>query len=176
VIVDIVNALTTKAETERMDIDRDVTAKAGADKNGGNVDPAAQSPGPYQSDIKRLNELQEAIATADFRHWAALAMDQNVADQVEKVQADLQASAEKALRFQQRRYNLWALQQIHVAEDAPNWPERLGQIDSRFLHPSVAALYSMVNDSLVKGLDDHAQRPAALRRLINQDKVHLERF
>jgi hypothetical protein len=174
---DIINVMLQKAEREKQRLKRLLDQRWEADQHNTGMEPEQKTKrGEYANLTEKLQKFHEDLKSMDLESLLILAPDPTQASRLEELYSDVAGCLTRVQELQQAKYNLWAIQQIHTAEEVPGWPERLGQIDVRLLHPTVSALYSMAYEARMKSLDDRQQRPQAVRRLIQQPKVVIEQF
>ena len=159
---------------------RDQTQKqTEEDRQGKCPEPASNGGmGFCQVSITAMGQVQSNVDQINLRRWLTWGAKGELGGRWDELNKEFAATVDDLQRHQQVRYNLWAITQIHAAETSPVslWPQRLGQLDTRLLHPAVSTLYSMAYDAELKGLDDAEQRPGVIRKLITQKKVKQEQF
>ena len=164
----------SRAATDLAALRREVDEGRDADQKSPWPAPSNTQVG-YTQLLGQADELASSLDSSTLRHLALLVGDSASILKLDDLRTQLGTVISQVTEYRVGRYNLWAIQQIHASEDAYEWPERLGQIDVRILHPTVSALYSMAYEGRVKSLED-VQRPNVVKRLINQPKVGLDQF
>jgi hypothetical protein len=173
----VLKLMLDRAESDVAQLRKQLKDQADLDRKPEGVGPTdLSSSGAYEVIATAAVRLEGELAAADLGRWSTFGNDRTVAIRIDDSHSHLSEVAAEASQLQQSRYNLWALRQISAAEDVPNWPERLGQVDVHLLHPTVSALYAMAYENRLKSLDDPSARPQVVRRLINQLNVRQERF
>lgn len=178
-LAELFRLLLKQAKSDYDSINKDVLEQHGRDKANEELAPATQSSqGAYQRLFERLARLQDSLEAADLDRWLLFTNDQQLSASVDPLRQSISQLAQRAFELQRSRYNLWALMQIHTAEESGDWPQRLGQVDIHLLHPTVSALYSMVYNRRIKesAEEDRHKRGNFVRLLLNQNKVRLGQF
>lgn len=175
---DIFDLMLPKAEGENTRLEQSLDRQWEEDKintTGMQPEPVATR-GAYAKLSEEIQKLHEDIKASDLESWLVFAAEPGKSGRLEKLYSDIVRCLTRVQELQQAKYNLWAIQEIHAAEEVAGWQERLGRIDVRLLHPTVSALYSMAYEARMKSLNDRQQRPQAVRRLIQQPKIAIEQF
>ena len=130
--------------------------------------------GAFQAIMIDIGDLIEALDGAFPASWISHA-DAETGKTYFDVSDRLDSMFARTMKLQRLGYNLWAMTQIHAADDASGWAERLGSIDLNLLHPAVSTLYSQTFEKRLaqqQGGNQHR----AVRILLNQPKPELSRF
>lgn len=174
---DIVDVMLPKAEEEKIRLEQSLDQQWKADQSSMEMEPEQVTKrGTYANLSEEIQQLHEDLKSMDLESWLVFATEPGHAGRLEKLYSDIARCLTRAQELQQAKYNLWAIREIHAAEEVQEgWPERLGRIDVRLIHPTVSALYSMAYETRMKSLDGQ-QRPQAVRRLIQQPKIAIEQF
>jgi len=73
-------------------------------------------------------------------------------------------------------YYLWALSQIELASDAPDWEESLSRIDQVFLDPAVSAIYGSTYSELISAEKEPYERSRKARIFVTATRVSARAF
>jgi len=174
---DLIRSLLAQAASEYASVKEAVSEQRKRDEANEELVPASEAEGGrFQRLLERLAALQDSLETADFDRWIWFTDGDALSTQLEDLRHSISQLGQSAFELQRGRYNLWALTQIHAAEESLDWPQRLGQVDVHLLHPTVSALYSMVYNRRIEAAPDRHKRGYSVRLLLNQAKIRQEQF
>ena len=174
-----------------------------APASGDDASPSRENRGQFENMIRDLRELDEACGAADLVSWQTIhdrLGHKSVGQPVQQPTAETTPTnktrgpavtgadegnlaekianlTQKLYSLQQLAYNLWALREIHAAdEDTDNWDVPLARIDTGLLHPTVAALYQQTYGEKIKTIDDPLTTIAKAQHMLSSPKTGLSAF
>ncbi len=169
----------------------------------GGISGDQENRGQCESMLRELRELDEAFAAADLGSWQTIhdRLGHQSVGQIDhqpktettparknrksevngagegKLADKIANLTDKLYSLQQLAYNLWALREIHSAEeDTDNWDVPLARIDTGLLHPTVASLYQRTYEEKIKKVEDPLARTAKAKHVLSSPKTGLSTF
>lgn len=175
-ILDLTKLILDRGRSELDALKSRIDTEVASDLTSELIEPAATGMGKYQTILEDLTALGASLEDAGLAILLTYTNSEDTSRSMLELVSESTALAYRASDSQTLRYNLWAMQQIYVSETASSWPQRLGSIEMRLLHPNVSALYSMTYDDLIRRETNSTARTSVVHQVLNKEKVTLDQF